>query len=209
MIQPIACILAGGRSSRFGSDKARARIGDAVQIVRVARAIEPFASEVIIAAETAGKYADLGLKTIADHAPRQGPAGGLRTALEYAGPDRCVLLVSCDLLEIRPQWLQRLILAAENYFPACSAVDAATPAPRAVAFRHTHWEPLVAMYHGSALRRIARHSGVAEGHSSATIGFSGPLWRILETLDAVALPLPIDWPARVQFNSPLELPQEG
>lgn len=206
MIQLIACILAGGHSSRFGSDKARARVGHEVQIQRVVRAVEPFAAEVIIAAETAGKYADLGLKTVVDNTPHQGPAGGLQTALEYAGPDRCVLLLSCDLLEIRPHWIQKLIAAAETCFPVSAAADAPASAPRAVAFRHTHWEPLIALYHGSALQRITRNAVSADGHIPVASGFSGPLWRILEMLAAVALPLPADWPVRVQFNSPMELP---
>ncbi len=206
MIQPIACILAGGQSSRFGSDKARAQVGHGVQILRVARAVEPFAAEVIVAAETTGKYADLGLKTVADNTPHHGPAVGLQTALEYAGPDRCVLLLSCDLLEIRPHWIQKLIAAGETCFPVSAAADATASAPRAVAFRHTHWEPLMALYHGSALRRMVRISSGADGHSTVASGFSGPLWRILELLEAVALPSPTDWPARVQFNSPAELP---
>ena len=205
MIQPIACILAGGRSSRFGADKARVSVGGGVQILRVARAIEPFASEVIVAAETDGKYADLGLKTVADTRPHQGPAGGLRTALEYAGPDRSVLLLSCDFLDIRPHWIQQLINGAERWFPVSSAVNATASTPRAVAFRHSHWEPLMAIYHSSALPRLALISAGADGNSAAASGFAGPLWRILERLEAVALPLPIDWPARVQFNSPAEL----
>ncbi len=80
------CILSGGRSSRFGSDKARALLRFVPLIVHVVRTAESVASRVTVVADTADKYAGLGLKTIVDLTPGLGPIGGLNTVLVPAPP---------------------------------------------------------------------------------------------------------------------------
>ncbi|HEY9840887.1 MAG TPA: NTP transferase domain-containing protein, partial [Candidatus Obscuribacterales bacterium] len=59
-------LLAGGRNSRFGSDKARALLGGSPLILQVARLLHPYAADLKVVATTAGAYADLGLETLAD-----------------------------------------------------------------------------------------------------------------------------------------------
>src|SRR3954452_12325135 len=91
-------VLAGGKSSRFGSDKARALI-DGTPLIRIlADRLSPFASSLTVVAEVAGKYDDLGLKTIADQVPGLGPMGGLKTilgSLPENSRSPWFLLVSC------------------------------------------------------------------------------------------------------------------
>lgn len=72
-VQVPVYILAGGRSSRFGSDKARAALHGRPMIVRIAELLRPVAESMIVVAEQSDKYADLGLLTIADAIPGQGP----------------------------------------------------------------------------------------------------------------------------------------
>ena len=82
-------ILAGGRSSRFGSDKARAVLDGEPLIKRVARMAMPIAESTTIVADRTGKYDDLGLRSIADDPPHLGPLGGLAAALGIAEKDGC------------------------------------------------------------------------------------------------------------------------
>lgn len=141
-------ILAGGRSSRFGSDKARALIGGRPLIVRIAKALEPVARGVVAVADRASKYADLGVHTIADQGEFAGPLRGLHTALTHKrrqpvtvrDPQDWLLLCSCDLVDVHPDFVHQLMGARHS--------DSS-----AVAFRNDDdcWEPLFALYHRSLL----------------------------------------------------------
>lgn len=179
-----AYILAGGRSSRFGSDKARATIGGVPLIQRIAIAAGEVCTEVTVIANVADKYADLGLRTIADRQPGAGPLAGLEAALHDAAErgEALIFLASCDLVELKPAWIRRLVAAHE-------------PSAQFVAFRGQFWEPLVACYHVSLLpeieRRLARNDG--------------SVWQLIAASEGIALSLPADWPTRIQANSPAEL----
>lgn len=76
-------ILAGGKSRRFGSDKALAVIPSTgltflQHAIEVARRI---AHEVVVVGGDATRYADSGARVVPDSAPDCGPVGGLSTAL--------------------------------------------------------------------------------------------------------------------------------
>ena len=60
-------ILAGGKSSRFGQDKARVQLHGQPLLLHTARMVQAFASSITVVANAVDKYADLGLRTIADH----------------------------------------------------------------------------------------------------------------------------------------------
>jgi molybdopterin-guanine dinucleotide biosynthesis protein A len=174
-------ILAGGKSSRFGSDKARALVDGLPLITRVASMVRPMASRVTVVADLRDKYADIGLRTIADTEPGQGPLGGLATALGDLQPgEDWLLLVSCDLLLIRSEWIAAL---------------SATARPPATAFKGQYWEPLLALYHRSIGPTVAAQ--LATGHRA--------MQRLLDATTATALPLPSDWPITPQANTPADL----
>lgn len=177
-------ILAGGRSSRFGSDKARAMLDGEPLICRVVRLAEPVASEVTVVADRSDKYSDLGLRTIADRRGGQGPLGGLQTALMDLPKDEdWLLLCSCDAVVVEPHWLEQLFLAR-------------TERTDAVAFREAgRWQPMPGLYRRSALPQIERQLG--ENRRS--------LQQLLTQLRTAALPQPPDWPERWQVNTPEDL----
>ncbi len=180
-VQVPAYILAGGRSSRFGSDKARALVDGQPLIVRIARSIEPTASPITVVAARANAYVDLGLRTIADLYPGAGPLAGLQASLmDCEAP--WILMLSCDLLEVQPQWIELLLKRR---------IDQAA----AVAYRHTFWEPLMALYHRRLLPQVEHRLR------------SGQLrmQTLLDEVHAVAVDPPPDWPARIQANSPEDL----
>lgn len=108
-----AYILAGGKSTRFGTDKARALVDGQALIQRTALVLAEVADSVVVVAGESDEYADLGLETIADVEPDLGPLGGILTALQHAqqhGHEQ-VLVVPCDALGLDTQWLEDLAQA--------------------------------------------------------------------------------------------------
>jgi molybdopterin-guanine dinucleotide biosynthesis protein A len=137
-VAPIAAfILAGGESSRMGSNKALLELGGVPLIVRMARLVESAAAKptVVGSPET---YAGLRLRGIRDDWPGAGPLGGIATALR-ASESPWSLIVACDLPYLTKPWLEHLIHRAER-----SNADVVLPLNDAGA------EPLCAMYNKTA-----------------------------------------------------------
>ena len=92
----LGAILAGGQSSRFGSDKALADLGGQPMICRVAEALAPFVDEVVVCGHPTPPP---GLISVEDK-PHSGlgPLGGLAGALFQARAygHAGVLSVGCD-----------------------------------------------------------------------------------------------------------------
>ncbi len=91
----VGAVLCGGRSSRFGADKALAPFGSSTVGDRVVTALRDAGVDPVAAiGGTAGD--GLGLPTIADRRPGEGPLAGLATALVWARTG-WVVVVPCDL----------------------------------------------------------------------------------------------------------------
>jgi molybdopterin-guanine dinucleotide biosynthesis protein A len=91
-----AYILCGGKSSRFGSDKALAMIKGKTLIEIVARELKKIFSEIVLVAEEPGKYSFTGFECITDVYPNRGPLGGIHAALKHASTEK-VFIISCDM----------------------------------------------------------------------------------------------------------------
>ncbi len=101
-----AWILAGGRSSRMGVDKARAESGGRALVLRVADEAAAVCGSVSLVGDPL-LYGELGLPVIADRFPGQGPLGGMEAALAATRSDSN-LIVACDMPAIRPGFLAEL-----------------------------------------------------------------------------------------------------
>jgi molybdopterin-guanine dinucleotide biosynthesis protein A len=88
-------ILAGGQSSRMGTDKAFVRVGGRAIVERTIERLRPLADELIIVSNTPINYAYLGLPVFTDLLPHKGPLGGLYTAISQTRSEY-TLVVSCD-----------------------------------------------------------------------------------------------------------------
>lgn len=99
-------ILAGGRSSRYGSDKALATLDGGAFAARVAASMrDAGAADVTLVGATPMVASALGLPAIGDEEAGQGPLGGIRTALRATGAARA-WIAACDLpLLTRDTWL--------------------------------------------------------------------------------------------------------
>lgn len=173
-----AYILAGGESSRFGSDKARALVNGQSLISHVARSIAPAVSEVTVVADRRNKYSDLGLHTVADCIPGMGPLGGLYTALADYNGEGWVVLVSCDWVGIQVAWIECLLAARRKK-------------TKAVVFRGRKWEPLLALYHSSIRESV--EGNISKGELAA--------WRLVEQVNHISVPLPRNWQEAMQVNT--------
>ncbi|WP_375398471.1 molybdenum cofactor guanylyltransferase [uncultured Sphingomonas sp.] len=111
-------VLAGGRSQRFGSDKALAELDGRTLIDHAAAIVAPFADAVIVCGR---RRAPSGLIAV-DDLPRAhlGPLGGLCAALAYAarrGHD-FVLSTGCDTPVIDRGLLVRLLAGGTSTYVA-------------------------------------------------------------------------------------------
>jgi molybdopterin-guanine dinucleotide biosynthesis protein A len=90
-----AALMAGGKSTRMGQDKAWIELDGEPLIARVAGVLKQVADEVIIVANDP-RYAALGLRVVPDRFPDGGALGGIATGVSAATHDR-VLVAACDM----------------------------------------------------------------------------------------------------------------
>jgi molybdopterin-guanine dinucleotide biosynthesis protein A len=81
----IGVILAGGKSSRMGKDKALLKLDGRPFVWHVAGTLQEVFDRVILVANDSSAYGFLGLETIGDIYQDCGPLGGIHSALVHAG----------------------------------------------------------------------------------------------------------------------------
>ncbi len=122
----LGAVLCGGQSRRFGSDKALADAGGRPLASWVVEALRQAGADPVVAVGgTAG--VELGLPTVADRAPGEGPLAALATVLLWARSG-LVVVAPCDLPLLRAEHVLLLIEAARQGGPAVAEIDG-TPQP--------------------------------------------------------------------------------
>ncbi len=113
-------VLTGGRSSRFGANKAFADVDGKPMVVHVADRVRSVCDSVTLVgpAET---YGSLGLRVIEDSVADFGPVAGILAALENSSAPWS-LIVACDMPSVRMDFLNLLFQRAES-----SSVDVVMP----------------------------------------------------------------------------------
>lgn len=139
-------VMAGGASTRFGFDKARAELNKQIMLVRMCGLVRDVTGSVSVVAPF-GRYADFGERIVDDHWPGEGPLGGIITALIDAQvrnrQDGWCLIVGCDMPFLTREWLAYLKDRA-------LASDAAVVAPQST----LGIEPLCACWHTNATDKL-------------------------------------------------------
>ncbi|HKJ42647.1 MAG TPA: molybdenum cofactor guanylyltransferase [Sunxiuqinia sp.] len=125
-------ILAGGKSSRMGQDKALLNFQGKRLIEYAIDQLKPLCSELLISVNQPG-YEQIGLELIPDQYKNCGPVGGLHAALS-ASKTNWNLVVSCDTPFLNQQLFKLLLENREG-------VQAVIPK------RDKGLEPLAALYH--------------------------------------------------------------
>jgi molybdopterin-guanine dinucleotide biosynthesis protein A len=150
-------VLAGGRSSRMGQDKALLPWKGSTLIESVAHEVCDAAGNVTLIGSPE-RYGNLGspvcFAVISDRIPGCGPLGGLHAALS-ATTAEWNLLVACDMPAVTSQLLKALLNAAE-----ASGADALVPQTSG------GLEPLCAVYNARLLPAVesAIHSKFLKMH---------------------------------------------
>ncbi len=105
-------VVAGGGSTRFGQDKARAQLGGKSMLRKMCGLVGDTLGSVSVVAPR-HRYDDFDLWITEDLWPGQGPLGGIITALlataETDGGRDWNLIVSCDMPFLTGEWLTYLI----------------------------------------------------------------------------------------------------
>lgn len=121
-IRPQAVILAGGRSSRFGSDKAMAKFKGREMLRMVASALEQASFRVCISTSHKA-HQSLGYPIIWDTNQFYGPLWALAHVLEVTQAHK-VLLTACDTPLLTPN-ITRMLWSKSSGFDIAVCIDKA------------------------------------------------------------------------------------
>jgi molybdopterin-guanine dinucleotide biosynthesis protein A len=133
-----AVVLAGGQSSRMGTDKAFLHVAGEPQAARLCRALALHVDEVMLSVPRGGKPGLPPVRTIPDRASGKGPLMALYSCL-LETPYRVNFFVACDIPHIEVPLLRLLLSHCQEY-------DAVVPS-----FQDGRCEPLYAVYSKDAL----------------------------------------------------------
>jgi len=100
-------VLAGGKSSRMGSDKGLLTINSKMFIVRVIDALKPLVDDIIIVSNNK-TYDQFGYQRVTDIFKDSGPLAGLYSGL-YHSETEFNLVLSCDIPMITTEVLYKLV----------------------------------------------------------------------------------------------------
>jgi molybdenum cofactor guanylyltransferase len=144
-------ILAGGRSSRMGRDKAMLEIDGVTMLERAIDLVRRSGLEPAIVGSFDETPRGASVREIPDDWPGAGPLGGIATAL-HGTRTTSNLVIACDMPYLTPGWLEFLLRRAR----ASDHIDAIVP------MNVRGPEPLCAVYHQRAEPRIrqALESGI-------------------------------------------------
>jgi molybdopterin-guanine dinucleotide biosynthesis protein A len=152
-------ILVGGKSSRFGRDKALVEVGGRPLALRVVDALSPVTGAVTLVGSPE-KYRRLGLRVIPDPLADFGPLAGILAALDDS-QSAWNLLLACDMPRVTAGFLTFLLdRARESDADIVLPVDAEGCA-----------EPLCAAYALASREGIRR--AVEQGTRKVTAAFGG------------------------------------
>nr|QCB64992.1 molybdenum cofactor guanylyltransferase [uncultured bacterium] len=118
-------VLAGGRSSRFGSDKAEAvyrgktMLSTAIKLIRELGAIGLVGGDVMVSCGQKSMSLP-GVTSVPDSRPNCGPLGGIESAIMASTADR-LLFLTCDMPLVTSDMLVRQIKKVDE-FPDTQAV---------------------------------------------------------------------------------------
>ena len=159
-------VLAGGLSTRFGSDKAAAEVGGVSLLERAVRLLESVLDDVRVSVrpDQASDALRSRYRCLLDRHPGQGPAAGLEAA-HAAAPGRAWLALACDHPSLSGADIKRLVAERD---PNAAATACCDPATGVV-------QPLCAIYEPATLAGLAEETAGGTGPSPRAYLESRPL----------------------------------
>ena len=147
-------VLAGGKSLRYGKNKALEVFEGQRLVDRGLDALRPLCDPLIVVANDLSVYYDALATLIQDIVPHQGPLGGLYTALLFS-PNDWVFARATDMPFLVPEVLRMMLEMRDG----CDAV---------IPLLNERYEPMVALYRRSCLPVIAE---TMEGGERKVVAF--------------------------------------
>lgn len=99
-----AAILAGGKSSRMGREKALLELSGELLVRRIARVLEPIFPRVVVVTNSAEVARAAQLPAVADAHLNKGPLAGIEAALLYF--QTSTFIVACDLPHLNADFVR-------------------------------------------------------------------------------------------------------
>ena len=160
----ICCaILAGGKSSRMGTNKALVKLNGQTLIKRLVEKVDDSIAKPIIITNTPEDFTFLKLPSFPDVIKNIGPLGGIYTALKYCNTTHC-LIIACDLPFLTKEIIKLLCEQGPNY--DVLAIDAGNSV-----------EPLCAVYSKNCLPKIKKQ--IDSGNFRVTDFYSSVKIRVI------------------------------
>jgi len=176
-------VLAGGRSSRMGSDKALLPFRQGTLLQYVAAQVKAATGNITLVGDPA-RYSNFGYLVIADIFVGCGPLAGIHSALHRSTAE-WNLIVACDMPEINVDFLRQLVERAQG-----GTADAVIPESEGLP------QPLCAAYRRGAVHAIS--TALETGVRKVTSGLQQlqiDLWPVPESRYFHNLNTPHDWAA--------------
>jgi molybdopterin-guanine dinucleotide biosynthesis protein A len=115
-------ILAGGKSTRYGTNKAFAEVRGVRLIERTIRVMGPVCPRLLLVTNTPAEYAYLQLPMVEDLIKGLGPLGGIYTGLEVI-EDENGLFVACDMPFLREDLLRYMVTLRGDFDAVVPRID--------------------------------------------------------------------------------------
>lgn len=143
-----AAIMAGGKSSRMGTNKALLDFQGQPLIARIACQFAAWFEQVVLVTNTPAVYSFLGLPSAGDRIPGLGPLGGIEAALQ-ASRHPLTFMAACDMPFLNHDLIRYLLELGRD-------ADVVVPMPAG------EYEPMHAVYGQACLPavRASLDSGV-------------------------------------------------
>lgn len=115
-------ILAGGKSTRYGTNKALVEVDGVRLIDRAVRVMKAVFKEIIILTNTPADYAFLNLPMAEDLIKNLGPIGGIYTGLEIM-PHDAGFFVACDMPFLNEALLRHMVASKGDFDAVVPRMD--------------------------------------------------------------------------------------
>ncbi len=174
MLKASAVILAGGKNSRMGKEKAFLKIGNNVIIEQIIKKMSNHFEQIIIVTNKPSEYMYLKTDVVADIIPGFGPLSGIHTGLKTSRFDYS-LFMACDMPFISTDLGKLLFEEAKGYDGAVPKID-------------SYYQPLFAVYSKRCVKPIELCMSksmlkVTSFYPQVRINFVGP--ELINTIDDV------------------------
>ena len=131
-----AVILAGGKSSRMGSNKALLDFGGRPLISVLVDRIRPITNQILISSNDPDPYEFLNLPVIPDQYRGHGPLAGLHAAMLWKECSLYIVL-ACDLPNLQAPLLRKIAVLAKGYDVAIPRTRDGLAHPLCAVYRRT------------------------------------------------------------------------